>query len=136
MKEVFVEGFQNPEKEVMEKVQNYFRSHGFTKECPTDSLEGGAKFTLDIQGTIDDFEVSVTYNDYKPTKVVIREIMALDTRISNVRAERYLSAAHYKEQLGNIEFEPIFVMVDGKLMQTTLYDWIIYGTRNIDYTRR
>ena len=54
MKEVFVEGFQNPEKEVMEKVQNYFRSHGFTKECPTDSLEEGTKFTLDIQGTIDD----------------------------------------------------------------------------------
>ncbi len=136
MKEVFVEGFQNPEKEVMEKVQNYFRSHGFTKECPTDSLEEGAKFTLDIQGTIDDFEVSVTYNDYKPTKVVIREIMALDPRISNVRAERFLSGEHYNEQLHNLEFEPIFVMVDGKLMQTTLYDWIIYGTRNIDYTRR
>ena len=80
--------------------------------------------------------MSVSYNDYKPTKLVVREIMALDPRISNVRAERYLSAAHYKEQLNRIEFEPIFVMVDGKLMQTTLYDYVIYGTRNIDYTRQ
>ena len=136
MKEVFVEGFQNPEKEVIEKVRNYFRSHGFTKECPTDQLEDGPKFTVDIRGTIDDFEVAVNYNDYKPTKVVIREILALDPRISNVTAERFLSAQHYKDQLNRIEFEPIFVMVDGKLMQTTLYDYVIYGTRNIDYTRQ
>lgn len=65
----------------------------------------------------------------------MRELLALDERISNVDAYRFLSNENYREELGRIELEPIFVMIDGKLMQTTIYEYVQYGARNKDFTR-
>lgn len=137
MKAAILEGVQSPVEEIANKLRTYFHNHSFKHEGPfdKDGISDG-DFGFDIRGTIDDMQVQVGYFDYKPRKVVIREILALDERISNVDAYRFLSDEHYRDQLGRIELDPIFVMVDGKLMQTTIYEYVNYGTRNIDYTRR
>lgn len=137
MKEVLQGIAHNPVEEIYAKVQQYFRSHGLMKEGYFDKVspcEGD--FAIDIYGTIDDIQVQVVYQDYKPKKIVMREIMALDDRICNVDVYRSISDEHYKEELDRITLETIYVMVDGKLMETTLYDYVLYGTRNIDYSRR
>lgn len=136
MKQVILEGVQNPVEEITSKLSNYFRSHGFKQEGQFDKFSCDGDFGIEVSGTIDDIQVCVCYRDYKPRKVVVRELLALDERISNVDAYRYLSDDKYRDELGRIELEPIFVMIDGKLMQTTIADYILYGTRNIDYSRR
>ena len=137
MKQVILEGVQNPVEEITSKISNYFRSHGFKQEGQFDKFAvTDGDFGIEVSGAIDDIQVQVCYQDYKPRKVVVRELMALDERISNVDAYRYLSGENYREELCRIELEPIFVMIDGKLMQTTIADYVLYGTRNIDYSRR
>ena len=131
------EGIQNPVEEITSKLSNYFRTRGFKQEGQFDKFAvTDGDFGIEVSGTIDDIQVSVCYQDYKPRKVVVRELLALDERISNVDAYRFLSGENYREELGRIELEPIFVMIDGKLMQTTIADYVLYGTRNIDYTRK
>ena len=128
---------QNPVEEISAKVQQYFRSHGFKQEgqfdkvCPCDG-----DFAFELFGTMDDVQLQVVYQDYKPKKAVIRELLALDDRISNVDVYRCLSEANYREELSRIVMEPVYVMIDGKMMETTIYDYVQYGARNIDYTRK
>ena len=136
MKQVLIEGIQNPVEEVTSKIRNYFRSHNFTQEGVFDKDGCDGDFAFDIRGTIDDIQVSVCYRDYKPRKSVVRELLALDERISNVDAYRFLSSENYREELLRVELDPIFVMIDGKLMQTTIYEYVNYVARNIDYTRK
>ena len=132
-----IEGIQNPVEEITSKLSNYFRTRGFKQEGQFDKFAvTDGDFGIEVSGTIDDIQVSVCYQDYKPRKVVVRELLALDERISNVDAYRFLSGENYREELGRIELEPIFVMIDGKLMQTTIADYVLYGTRNIDYSRK
>lgn len=136
MKQVLIEGIQNPVEEVTSKIRNYFRSHNFTQEGVFDKDGSDGDFAFDIRGTIDDIQVSVCYRDYKPRKSVVRELLALDDRISNVDAYRFLSSENYRDELLRMELDPIFVMIDGKLMQTTIYEYVNYVARNIDYTRK
>lgn len=136
MQTAIIEGIQNPVEEVTSKIRNYFRSHNFTQEGAFDKDGCDGDFAFDIHGTIDDLQVSVCYRDYKPRKSVVRDLLALDERISNVDAYRFLSAEIYKDELMRIEFEPIFVMIDGQLMQTNIYEYVNYAVRNIDYTRK
>lgn len=135
MKQVILEGVQNPVEEITSKLYNYFRSRGFKQEGQFDKFGCDGDYGIEVSGTIDDIQVSVCYCDYKPRKVVVRELLALDERISNVDAYRFLSNDNYREELCRIELDPIFVMIDGKLMQTTISDYVLYGTRNIDYSR-
>lgn len=136
MQTAILEGVQNPVEEITSKLSNYFRTRGFKQEGQFDKFGCDGDFAFEVSGTIDDIQVSVCYQDYKPRKVVVRELLALDERISNVDAYRFLSNENYREELGRIELEPIFVMIDGKLMQTNIYDYVQYGARNIDYTRK
>ena len=130
-----IEGIQNPIQEISSKLTSYFRTRGFKQEGQFDKFGCDGDFAFEVSGTIDDIQVQVVYQDYKPRKLVVRELMALDERISNVDAYRFLSNEKYREELGRIELEPIFVMIDGKLMQTTIYEYVQYGARNKDYTR-
>lgn len=136
MKQVILEGVQNPVEEITSKLSNYFRTRGFRQEGQFDKFSCDGDYGIEVSGTIDDIQVCVCYRDYKPRKVVVRELLALDERISNVDAYRFLSNDNYREELCRIELEPIFVMIDGKMMQTTIADYVLYGTRNIDYTRK
>lgn len=136
MKQVLIEGIQNPVEEVTSKIRNYFRSHNFTQEGVFDKDGCDGDFAFDIRGTIDDIQVSVCYRDYKPRKSVVRELLALDDRISNVDAYRFLSSENYRDELLRVELDTIFVMIDGKLMQTTIYEYVNYVARSIDYTRK
>ena len=129
------EGVQNPVEEISSKLSNYFRTRGFKQEGQFDKFGCDGDFAFEVSGTIDDIQVQVVYQDYKPRKLVVRELLALDERISNVDAYRFLSNENYREELGRIELEPIFVMIDGKLMQTTIYEYVQYGARNKDFTR-
>ena len=129
------EGIQNPIQEISSKLSNYFRTRGFKQEGQFDKFGCDGDFAFEVSGTIDDIQVQVVYQDYKPRKLVVRELLALDERISNVDAYRFLSNENYREELGRIELEPIFVMIDGKLMQTTIYEYVQYGARNKDFTR-
>ena len=131
-----IEGIQNPIQEISSKLTSYFRNHGFKHEGQFDKFGCDGDFAFEVSGTIDDIQVQVCYQDYKPRKLVVRELLALDERISNVDAYRFLSNENYREELGRIELEPIFVMIDGQLMQTTIFDYVQYGARNIDYTRK
>ena len=132
-----IEGIQNPLQEISSKLTSYFRNHGFKHEgqfdktCPTDG-----DFAFELFGTMDDVQVQVVYQDYKPKKAVIRDILALDDRISNVDVYRCLSDANYREELSRISLDPIYVLIDGKLMETNIFDYVQYGARNIDYTRK
>lgn len=132
-----IEGIQNPLQEISSKLTSYFRNHGFKHEgsfdktCPTDG-----DFAFELFGTMDDVQVQVVYEDYKPKKAVIRDILALDDRISNVDVYRCLSDANYREELSRISLDPIYVLIDGKLMETNIFDYVQYGARNIDYTRK
>ena len=110
--------------------------NGFKQEGQFDKFGSDGDYGIEVSGTIDDIQVCVCYRDYKPRKVVVRELLALDERISNVDAYRYLSSERFREELIRVELDPIFVMIDGKLMQTTIADYVLYGTRNIDYSRR
>lgn len=130
-----IEGIQNPIQEISSKLSNYFRTRGFKQEGQFDKFGCDGDFAFEVSGTIDDIQVQVVYQDYKPRKLVVRELLALDERISNVDAYRFLSNENYREELGRIELEPIFVMIDGKLMQTTIYEYVQYGARNKDFTR-
>lgn len=137
MTQAVLEGVQNPVEEITSKLSNYFRTRGFKQEGQFDkdgAIDGD--YGIEVYGTIDDIHVQVCYEDYKPRKVVVRELLALDERISNVDAYRFLSNDNYHEELSRICLDPIFVMIDGKLMQTTIADYVLYGTRNIDYSRR
>lgn len=137
MKQVLTEGVQHPVAEISAKITQYFHSRGFKKQGDGDRdgiVDGDFDFI--VEGIIDELQVQVFYNDYKPRKCVIRDIMALDERISTVIAWRCLSEANYKEELRRIELDPIYVMVDGKLMQTDIFEYVNYVARNIDYTRR
>lgn len=136
MQTAILEGVQNPVEEINSKLSNYFRTRGFQQEGAFDKFGCDGDYAFQVSGTIDDIQVSVCYKDYKPRKVVVRELLALDERISNVDAYRFLSNDNYREELCRIELEPIFVIIDGKLMQTTIADYVLYGTRNIDYSRR
>lgn len=135
MQTAILEGVQNPVEEITSKLSNYFRTRGFKQEGQFDKFGCDGDFAFEVSGTIDDIQVQVCYQDYKPRKLVVRELLALDERISNVDAYRFLSNENYREELGRIELEPIFVMIDGKLMQTTIYEYVQYGARNKDYTR-
>ena len=137
MKQAILEGVQNPIEEVTSKIQQYFRSHGFKKEGQFDKdcvLDGD--FAIEVFGTISDLQVQIGYQDYKPRKMVIRDILAIDDRIGNVDVYRCLSEANYREELSRIMLDPIYVQIDGKLMQTTIFEYVQYGARNIDYSRR
>ena len=138
MKPVSIEGIQNPTEEISSKIRNYFKSHGVTHEEPFDSISTSPKsFGFEVFGCIDDLHVSVSYCDYKPRKTVIRDILALDDRISNVDVYRCLSDDNYHEVLSEIMVDvPIYVNVNGQLMQTNIYDFVQYEARNRDYTRR
>jgi hypothetical protein len=132
-----IEGIQNPLQEISSKLTSYFRNHGFKHEgsfdktCPLDG-----DFAFELFGTMDDVQVQVVYEDYKPKKAVIRDLLALDDRISNVDVYRCLSDANYREELSRIALDPIYVLIDGKLMETNIFDYVQYGARNIDYTRK
>lgn len=123
-----------PVDEISVKISDYFRSHSFKQQgCfDKDGLVDG-DFAIDIRGTMDDIQVSVCYFDYKPRQIVMRELLALDERISSVDTYRFLSHEHYQDQMADIELEPIFVMVDGKLTQTTIYEYICYRARHLYY---
>ena len=138
MKPVSIEGIQNPIEEISSKIRNYFKSHGMPEEAPFDSFYAPVgSFGMEVTGCIDDIQVQVTYCDYKPRKTVIRDILALDDRISNVDVHRCLSDKNYHEVLSELAADvPIYVNIDGKLMQTTIYDFVQYEARNRDYTRR
>ena len=137
MKQVLIEGIQSPIEEVSSKISQYFIGRGFKKQGDGDCVGvSDGDFDFKIEGTIDELQVQVFYQNYKPRKSVIRDIMALDDRISTVSAYRSLSSDKYEEELTRIEIEPIFVMIDGKLMQTTIYEYVNYVARNIDYSRR
>lgn len=132
-----IEGIQNPLQEISSKLTSYFRNHGFKHEGQFDKtapLDGD--FAFELFGTMDDVQVQVVYQDYKPKKAVIRDILALDDRISNVDVYRCLSDANYREELSRIALDPIYVLIDGKLMETNIFDYVQYGARNIDYTRK
>ena len=132
-----IEGIQNPLQEISSKLTSYFRNHGFKHEGQFDKtapLDGD--FAFELFGTMDDVQVQVVYEDYKPKKAVIRDILALDDRISNVDVYRCLSDANYREELSRISLDPIYVLIDGKLMETNIFDYVQYGARNIDYTRK
>ena len=138
MKPVSIEGIQNPIEEISSKIRNYFKTHGVPTEAPFDSFCAPVgSFGMDVTGCIDDVQVQITYCDYKPRKTVIRDILALDDRISNVDVHRCLSDKNYHEVLSELAADvPIYVNIDGKLMQTTIYDFVQYEARNRDYTRR
>lgn len=138
MKPVSIEGIQNPIEEISSKIRNYFKSHGMPEEAPFDSFYAPVgSFGMEVTGCIDDIQVQVSYCDYKPRKTVIRDILALDDRISNVDVHRCLSDKNYHEVLSELAADvPIYVNIDGKLMQTTIYDFVQYEARNRDYTRR
>ena len=138
MKPVSIEGIQNPTEEISSKIRNYFKSHGMPEESPFDSFYAPVgSFGMEVTGCIDDIQVQVTYCDYKPRKTVIRDILALDDRISNVDVHRCLSDKNYHEVLSELAADfPIYVNIDGQLMKTTIYDFVQYEARNRDYTRR
>ena len=138
MTQAVLEGIaQNPVAEVTTKVQQYFRTHGFKHEGQFDKVGPiDGDFAFDIYGTMDEIQVQVAYQDYKPKKSVVREIMAIDDRICNVDVYRCLSADNYRDELSRITLQPIYVMIDGKMMETTIFDYVQYGARNIDYTRK
>ena len=138
MKPVSIEGIQNPIEEISSKIRNYFKSHSMPEEAPFDSFYAPVgSFGMEVTGCIDDVQVQVSYCDYKPRKTVIRDILALDDRISNVDVHRCLSDKNYHEVLSELAADvPIYVNIDGKLMQTTIYDFVQYEARNRDYTRR
>ena len=138
MKPVSIEGIQNPIEEISSKIRNYFKTHGMPEEAPFDSFYAPVgSFGMEVTGCIDDIQVQVCYCDYKPRKTVIRDILALDDRISNVDVHRCLSDKNYHEVLSELAADvPIYVNIDGKLMQTTIYDFVQYEARNRDYTRR
>ena len=138
MKPVSIEGIQNPIEEISSKIRNYFKSHGMPEEAPFDSFYAPVgSFGMEVTGCIDDIQVQVSYCDYKPRKTVIRDILALDDRISNVDVHRCLSDKNYHEVLSELAADfPIYVNIDGQLMKTTIYDFVQYEARNRDYTRR
>jgi len=138
MKQITIEGIQNPIEEISSKIRNYFKTHGVPTEAPFDTF-GADKdcFGIEVTGCIDDIHVQVCYCDYKPRKTVIRDILALDDRISNVDVHRCLSDKNYHEVLSELAADfPIYVNIDGQLMKTTIYDFVQYEARNRDYTRR
>ena len=138
MKPITIEGIQNPIEEVSSKIRNYFKTHGVPTEAPFDTFGADANcFGLEVSGCIDDIHVQVCYCDYKPRKTVFRDILALDDRISNVDVHRCLSDKNYHEVLSELAADfPIYVNIAGKLMQTTIYDFVQYEARNRDYSRR
>jgi len=138
MKQITIEGIQNPTEEISAKIRNYFKTHGVPNEAQFDTISTpDNSFGFEVFGCIDDMQVSVSYCDYKPRKKVIRDILALDDRISNVDVYRCLSDKNYHEVLSEITLDtPIYVNIDGKLMQTTIYDFVQYEARNRDYSRR
>lgn len=132
-----IEGIQNPVEEISSKIQQYFRQHGFKQEGQFDPMgPTNGDWSFEIHGAIDDLQVQVCYEDYKPRKIVIRDLLALDPRISNVDVYRCLSSENYRRELCEIDINvPIYVYIDGQLMQTTIYEYVQYGARNKDYTR-
>lgn len=138
MKPVSIEGIQNPTEEVSSKIRAYFKNHGVPNEEPFDSVGVSSKsFGFEVYGCIDDLHVSVSYCDFKPRRAVIRDILAMDDRISNVDVYRNLSDENYHAVLSDIMVDvPIYVNIDGKLMKTTIYDFVQYEARNKDYSRR
>ena len=138
MKPITIEGIQNPTEEVSSKIRAYFKKHGVSNEEPFDSIGVSPKsFGFEVYGCIDDLHVSVSYCDFKPRRAVIRDILAMDERISNVDVYRNLSDENYHEVLSEIMVDvPIYVNIDGKLMKTTIYDFVQYEARNRDYSRR
>ena len=130
---------QSPVEEIEHKLDEYFAVNGFKERGAfgIDGLSGEDEdYGYCIDGTMDDIQVSVVYYNYKPRKKVVREIMALDERISEVKVYRHLRSAQFNDKLWELAFEqPIFVMVDGELMKTTMYEFVHYSARNIDYTR-
>ena len=90
MQTAILEGVQNPVEEITSKLSQYFRSHGFKHEGQFDKFAvSDGDYGIEVSGTIDDIQVCVCYQDYKPRKVVVRELLALDERISNVDAYRF-----------------------------------------------
>ena len=138
MKPITIEGIQNPTEEISTKIRNYFKTHGVPNEAQFDAIYAPDKsFGFEVFGCIDDLHVSVCYCDYKPRKTVIRDILALDNRISNVDVYRCLSEMNYRDVLSEITTDtPIYVNIDGQLMQTTIYDFVQYEARNRDYSRQ
>ena len=138
MKPITIEGIQNPTEEISAKIRSYFKAHGVKNETQFDNASvPDNSFGFEVFGCIDDLQVSVCYVDYKPRKTVIRDILALDDRISNVEVYRCLSEKNYRDVLSEITTSTsIYVNIDGKLMQTTIYDFVQYEARNRDYSRR
>jgi len=126
---------QNPEQEIAQKLDAYFTSNGLKVKAyyDRDSIDGD--YGYEIRGTMDDIRVVVSYNDFKPQKKVLREIMALDERISDVDCTRLLSEDEYKHKECEHCLDPIFVMIDGTLMQTNWFEYVNYMSRNIDFTK-
>ena len=63
MKQVILEGVQNPVEEITSKISNYFRSHGFKQEGQFDKFATDGDFGIEVSGTIDDIHVQVCYQD-------------------------------------------------------------------------
>ncbi len=60
---------QNPVEEISAKVQQYFKSHGFKEEGQFDkNLPLDGDFAFELFGTMDDVQLQVVYQDYKPKK--------------------------------------------------------------------
>lgn len=131
-------GVSMPEDEITQKVYDYFATNGFEVEGGLSDgfITNGGDFAIDIRGVIDDFVLFVGYQDFKPKKIVERELLALDERIRTVVLYRHLSDERYREQLREISCDPIYVSIDGVMTETTLYDYTEFLTRNVDYTKK
>lgn len=136
MQKANLEVINHPEQEIEQKVESYFKSNGFKTRSSyeQDAIDGD--FAFEIRGTLDDIRITVAYKDYKPKRLVVREIMALDERISDVECARQLSDETYRDKSCDMCLEPIYVMIDGVMHETNWFEYVNYAARNIDYTKR
>lgn len=136
MNKANLQGIQNPIQEIEQKLNEYFNINGFKSQSTfnNDYLEDGDYAYL-VEGAFDEINVRVTYLDYKPRKKVVRDILALDDRISGVDVVRQLSNNIFREKESELLDMPIYVEREGELVRTTFFDYVNYSAQNIDFTK-
>lgn len=124
--------------EIEKRVVNYLQSNGLTnRDMDNDHLSYGMgkefDYCLWVEGAFDNIRIELRYVGHKPERIVRRELMALDERIATVNLTRDYPEQAYQDMLNNSTLDTIFVMIDGQLQQTCMYEYMRYKMRNMAF---
>lgn len=131
---------ETPKADIEAKIDEYFTANGFKNpDEVTDHLfygmDKGKDFCYFVEGSFDGVKVEVRYEGFKPERLVRRDILALDDRIDSVNITRDFPQEAYDTELDKAQLDTIFVLIDGKLQQTTIMEYVQYKMRNMTFKK-